>query len=177
MKKSTYDEAVIKAVEYYKKANIVLTQDEINSIEVADFGLDRLYETGLELITYVNNHRYCAKEMVLFPGQTCPEHLHPKRSDGKEGKMETFRCRYGSVDLFVEGEANCPDSVAPQGVYTVFHRITLNPGEQYTIVPQTLHWFRAGKNGAVISEFSSNSDDASDVFSDPDIKRLPEIEE
>lgn len=177
MKKSLYDEAVIEALEYYEKANIVLTENEKNSIEVADFGLDRLYETGLELLTYVNNDRYCAKEMVLFPYQTCPEHLHPGRANGQEGKRETFRCRYGSVELFVEGEENCPRTVAPKGIFTVFHRITLNPGEQYTIEPQTLHWFRAGENGAVISEFSSNSDDASDIFSDPQIKRLPEVEE
>ncbi len=177
MKKSLYEKAVSEALEYYEKANIILTEKEKQSIEVADFGLDRLYETGLELLTYVNNDRYCAKEMVLFPYQTCPEHLHPKRADGQDGKMETFRCRYGSVDLFVEGETNCENDVAPKGVFTVFHRITLNPGEQYTIEPGTLHWFRSGEKGAVISEFSSNSDDASDIFSDPQIKRLPEIEE
>ncbi len=177
MKKSVYENAVKEALTYYEKANIVLTDEEKANIEVADFGLDRLYETGLELLTYVNNDRYCAKEMVLFPGQTCPEHLHPKRADGQDGKRETFRCRYGSVDLFVEGEANCEKNCAPKGVFTVFHKITLNPGEQYTIEPGTLHWFRSGENGAVISEFSSNSDDASDIFSDPDIKRLPTIEE
>ena len=91
--------------------------------------------------------------------------------------METFRCRYGKVDLFVEGEANCSPEVAPSGVYTVFHRITLNPGEQYTIAPGTLHWFISGDEGAVISEFSSNSQDESDIFSDPDIKRIPTLED
>lgn len=177
MEKALYKEAVEKALAYYEKANIILTDEEKANIEVADFGLNRLYDIGLELLTYVNNDRYCAKEMVLFPYQTCPEHLHPKRADGQDGKRETFRCRYGHVDLFVEGETNCEKSLAPEGAFTVFHRITLAPGQQYTIEPGTLHWFRAGSDGAVISEFSSNSDDASDIFTDTDIKRLPVIED
>ena len=175
MKESQYKEAVGRALTYYERASIVLTDEEQKRIEVADFGLGRLEETGLQLLTYENNHRYCAKEMVLFPHQTCPEHLHPMRDDGQEGKMETFRCRYGSVDLYVEGEKNCDDQ-PPMGVYTVFHKIVLTPGMQYTIAPGTRHWFKGGKDGAVISEFSSNSQDESDLFSDPAIKRMPEIE-
>lgn len=35
-----------------------------------------LERTGLQLVTYVNTERCCAKEMVLFAGQTCPEHRH-----------------------------------------------------------------------------------------------------
>ena len=46
------------------------------------------------------------------------------------------------------------------------------PGEQYTILPNTKHWFQAGEEGAIISEFSSNSDDSSDVFTDPSVKRV-----
>ena len=51
----------------------------------------------------------------------------------------------------------------------------LNPGEQYTILPNTLHWFQARQDGAIVSEFSSTSRDNSDVFSDPRIRRIPEI--
>jgi D-lyxose ketol-isomerase len=50
-----------------------LTPEESEKIEVADFGLDELEVTGLELVVYVNTERVCAKELVLFPGQTCPE--------------------------------------------------------------------------------------------------------
>jgi len=46
------------------------------------------------------------------------------------------------------------------------------PGHQYTINKNTLHWFQAGEEGAVISEFSSSSDDASDIFTDSRIKRV-----
>ena len=31
--------------------------------------------------------------------------------------------------------------------YTVFHEIVLNPGDQYTIPPDTLHWFQADDGG------------------------------
>jgi len=167
-----------KAIEYFNLANIVLSEEEKRNIEIADFGLDDIDRTGLQLITYINTDRYCAKEMVLFPGQTCPEHRHPTRDDGEAGKQETFRCRYGKVYLYVEGEKtenrkyNPP--VGDEKHYTVFKEIVLDSGEQYTIEPNTLHWFKAGEQGAVVSEFSSNSDDASDIFTDTRINRIPE---
>ena len=47
----------------------------------------------------------------------------------------------------------------------------LRPGDQHTIPPDTLHWFRAGPEGAVVCEFSSTSRDELDVFTDPDVRR------
>jgi D-lyxose ketol-isomerase len=160
-------------------AGLVLTREEHERIEIADFGLQELERTGLQLLTYVNNDRYCAKELVLFSGQTCPEHLHPPVGSDP-GKTETFRCRQGLVWLYVEGEpAMRIRAKVPEGssaYYTVFHEIELHPGEQYTIPPQTLHWFQAGPDGAVVSEFSSTSRDEFDLFTDPRIRRIPEVE-
>jgi D-lyxose ketol-isomerase len=155
-------------------AGIKLTDDEANHIEVADFGLNRLASEGLELVTYINTDRYCAKELVIFPGQTCPEHWHPPVG-GHPGKQETFRCRSGEVWLYVKGEparhilARVPD--AAKEYYTVLHEIVLRPGEQYTILPDTLHWFQGGPEGAVVSEFSSRSTDENDIFTNPRILR------
>lgn len=167
-----------RAMELFLKANIILTDKEKENIEVADFGLNNIEETGLQLVTYVNTDLVCAKELALLPHQTCPEHKHPKRSFD-DGKEETFRCRYGTVSLFVEGDATAnPSANPPQGdqvYYTVFKEIVLQPGEQYTIFPNTLHWFKAGSEGAVISEFSTRSTDEEDVFTDPRIKRVPVI--
>ena len=59
-----------------------------------------------------------------------------------------------------------------ESVYTVFHHIHLEPGQQYVISPNTKHWFKAGPEGAIVSEFSSSSDDASDIFTDPNIRRV-----
>ena len=150
----TGSEARERAASMLADAGIVLTPAERASIEVADFGLGRLEETGLQLVVYVNTERVCAKELVLFPGQTCPEHRHPP-VDGTPGKEETFRCRSGTVHLHIDGR----------------DELVLRPGDQCTIPPDTLHWFRAGDEGAVVSEFSTQSRDEADVFTDPRIVR------
>jgi D-lyxose ketol-isomerase len=156
-------------------AGIVLTAKETGQIEIADFGLGRLEIEGLEIVIYANNDRYCAKELVMFPRQTCPEHRHP--SVGADpGKRETFRVRSGIVWLYVQGpatasiQAKIPEPSTPY--YTVFHEIELHPGDQYTIEPNTPHWFQAGDNGAIVSEFSSTSRDEFDIFTDPRIRRV-----
>ncbi len=178
--KAQVESAQERAAQMLAAAGIALTPAEREHIEVADFGLEDLERTGLELVVYVNNDRYCAKELVLFPRQTCPEHRHPPVG-GDPGKTETFRCREGIVWLYVEGEpAGRLKARVPEGDedhYTVFHEIELRPGDQYTIPPDTLHWFQAGDGGAVVSEFSSTSRDEFDVFTDPRIRRIPEVGE
>lgn len=179
MKKEVYEAARKRALEYYEKAHIVLTESEKENLEVADLGLGHLEETGLEIVTYINTEKCCAKEMVLFPYQTCPEHRHKPLGD-YPGKEETFRVRYGTCYLYVEGEP-CANPVAKpperdKEYYTVWHEIKLEPGQQYTLYPDTKHWFQAGSEGAVISEFSTRSYDEYDIFTNPNIKRLPEVE-
>ncbi|MCL4499791.1 MAG: D-lyxose/D-mannose family sugar isomerase [Chloroflexi bacterium] len=159
------------------RAGIALTEEEARTLEVADFGLGRLMSEGLEIVTYINTDRYCAKELMLFPRQTCPEHIHPP-VHGRPGKQETFRCRSGEVYLYVPGEPTAkPKGKAPCEYYTIFHEIVLKPGEQYTLPPETPHWFQAGDEGAIVSEFSSPSSDEADIFTDPNIKRMPIIED
>ena len=175
-----------RAAEMLARAGIVLTPGERADIEVADFGLGDLERTGLELVVYVNTDRYCAKELVLLARQTCPEHRHPAvggqpgrpgqpGQPGQPGKMETFRCRWGRVWLYVPGAPTAdPKARPPAGSerhYTVFHEIELNPGDQHTIGPDTLHWFQAADQGAIVSEFSSTSRDEADIFTDPRIRR------
>jgi D-lyxose ketol-isomerase len=188
-----------RAAEMLADAGVVLTDEEREDIEVVDYGLGDLEAVGTEIVVYVNDDRYCAKELILFPGQTCPEHRHPpfEDHDGVDsypGKRETFRCRAGEVYLYVEGEedtgesgdgagkgadaeATTPEewSVSPpmrEEFYTAGKEVHLEPGEQYTIPPDTRHWFKAGENGAVVSEFSSPSYDEIDVFTDPEIDRM-----
>jgi D-lyxose ketol-isomerase len=175
---SEHEAARRRALDYLTRAGIVLTAAEQEAVEVADLGLGQLEQTGLELITYVNTQRCCAKELVLFPRQTCPEHWHPPVA-GEPGKEETFRCRWGEVYLYVPGEPTpTPRAVPPKGReahYTVWHEVVLRPGEQYTIMPNTPHWFQGGDEGAVVSEFSTRSRDESDLFRDPAIQRAPQI--
>jgi D-lyxose ketol-isomerase len=56
--------------------------------------------------------------------------------------------------------------------YTVWHEVILRPGEQHTIGPNTLHWFQAGPQGTIVSEFSTRSRDEFDIFTDPDVRRV-----
>jgi D-lyxose ketol-isomerase len=179
MKREEVEQVRREAAAFLQRANIALTDEERGSMEVADFGLDDIRNVGLEMVVYENNDRYCAKELIMFPRQMCPQHRHPRMSDANPGKRETFRCRWGEVYLYVEGEATPrPKAVVParhRPHVTVWHEIVLLPGQQYTIDPNTLHWFQAGDQGAVVSEFSSTSIDESDVFTDPHIKRTPEI--
>ena len=180
MKRSEYNTMRRLALEYYQKAGIVLTDAEQERIEVADFGLGIVQKVGLQLITYINTARVCAKEMVLLPYQTCPEHKHVP-TNGQAGKEETFRCRYGKVYLYTASGrgGKCEDIQAPlpQTEVSVFDETVLLPGEQFTIQPETWHWFCAGEEGAVISEFSTRSTDETDVFTDKRLIRMPIIEE
>lgn len=143
-----------RAAAMLAEAGIVLTAAELEAIEVADFGLDDLERWGLQIVVYVNTERVCAKELVMLPGQACPEHRHPPVG-GEPGKEETFRVRRGSVRLWVDGDGE----------------VVLGPGEQHTIPPDTPHWFQAGDEGAIVSEFSTRSRDESDVFTDPRVVR------
>lgn len=178
MKREVYEQLKQGALAYYQKAGIVLTQEEKDKVEVIDFNLGKGRELGLQLLTYVNTERVCAKEMVLLPHQTCAQHKHVE-TNGKQGKEETFRCRYGKVYLYVPGEGAKENISArlPDTTVTVFHEIVLEPGQQYTIMPDTWHWFQAGEDGAVISEFSTRSTDETDAFSDWRIIREPVLED
>ncbi len=150
----THSQARERTAAELARVGIVLTPAERESIEIADFGLGDFERAGLAIVVYVNTERVCAKELVLLPRQTCPEHRHPPVG-GESGKEETFRCRAGSVHLHVEGN----------------EEVVLQPGEQFTIPPDTLHWFEAGDAGAIVSEFSTRSTDENDVFTDPRITR------
>lgn len=96
-------------------SGVVLKETELERIEYTDFGLGAIETEGLNLFVYENNERYCGKELVLLPYQTCPEHRHPPR-DENEGKKETFRCRKGLVYLYVEGkETKKLSCIIPKG--------------------------------------------------------------
>lgn len=175
MDQKDIDSARSRAEDYLRRAGIVITQAERESLEVVDFALGRFDQFGAVVLVYINNELYCAKELVLFPGQTAAEHRHPPH-DTDPGKQETFRCRWGEAYLYVPGEATSnPRATVPaerKKYFTVWHEIILRPGDQYTIPSDTLHWFQAGEKGVVISEFSTTSIDELDLFTDPEIQRV-----
>ena len=95
---------IAESLTILEQAHIVLTETEQRNIEIAHFNLPDYPRSGLQLLTYCNSPLYCAKELVLFADQTCPEHRHPPYKD-RPGKQETFRCRWGEVYLFVDDPA------------------------------------------------------------------------
>jgi D-lyxose ketol-isomerase len=164
-----------RVLEGLARAGIVVTAAEAAAMEITDVGLGDFERIGMGVVVYVNTARVCAKELVLLPRQTFPEHRHPPVA-GEPGKEETFRCRWGVCYLYVPGEPTPnPAAVPPPGrerTFTVWHEVTLRPGDQYTLLPDTPHWFQAGDEGAVVSEFSTRSRDESDVFTDPAVRRV-----
>ena len=56
-----YEESVRRA---FKDSKIAFTREELDRIEYADFGLNNIKQEGLNLIIYINNDRYCAKEQL-----------------------------------------------------------------------------------------------------------------
>jgi D-lyxose ketol-isomerase len=166
------DAARERAAAELAAAGIVLSPEEQERIEIADAGLGDFEREGLALFTYVNTDRYCAKELLLLPGQTFPQHRHPPLGADNPGKQETFRCRRGTVYLHVEGEPTpAPEATPPGEHYESMREVRLEPGDQFTIPPDTWHWFQAGPEGAVVTEFSSTSVDEADVFVDPRVVR------
>jgi D-lyxose ketol-isomerase len=158
--------------ELLKPSGIALTEEEWRKSNVGDFHLDT-DEVGMLGITYFNTDRLCGRELLMFAGQTCPEHRHPPIGDYL-GKEEIFRCRYGQVYVYVPGEPVAQSKAHPpkgqEAYYTVWHEIVLNPGEMYILKPNTLHWFQAGPEGVVLSEFSTHAYDLEDIYTDPNIQ-------
>jgi D-lyxose ketol-isomerase len=171
----------LRAVEYFNRAHIYLTDVEKRNLEIADMGLGRIEEIGIQIHVYIDTKRCSAKEMVLFPNQICPEQRHPPFED-YPGKEESFRVRYGTLYLYVEGDPVAPEKIKahiPQDkkdTFTVFHEIILHRGDQYTLGPNITHWICGGPEGCVVSEFATYNRDDLDVFTDPAVKRLEGVQ-
>jgi len=180
LNKRQYREAQKRALEYMEKAGVVLSEKEKENISVADFGLSDLVHQGGQILTFFNTSRLSAKIIVLFPWQILPEHWHPA-IENDIGKEEIMRVRWGEIYLYVPGEPTPhPRARIPleeRENFTVWYEVILKPGDQYIIPPKTVHWFQAGRNGAVIDDYSSTARDLQDGFTNPRIVRETQIVE
>ena len=156
------------AAEQLAEAGIVLTDAERDTIEIADFGLSQLRDSGLLALVYVNTDRYCAKELVLYPGQTCPDTDTPPPWGGPGKEERSAAGAAWSISMSRERAAH-PTCTPPRASTP---SVTIRLGRAtVTIPPNTLHWFQAGPEGTVVTEFSSASRDELDVFTDPAVRR------
>ena len=166
-----------KAAEMIRRAGIVVTEQEVAGIEVADFGLSNLDTEGAQMLTLVATDRFGAKLLVLLPNQTLPEHWHPPVGDDP-GKEETVRVIAGTMYCHVPGPETVREGSIPQGkgdCYTARQAIVMKPGDQLTLEPGRKHWLRAGEEGAVGYSFSTTVRDILDEFTDPAIERVTEV--
>ena len=179
IKRKDYASAQSRAADLMRKAGLKISDVEEKSIEVVDFGLSRLDEEGVQVLTLVQTERISVKVLALFPYQTEPEHWHPPV--GKDpGKEETVRVVGGTVYFYVPGPETLSKGVIPKGkesCYTVKHEIILRPSDQITLEPGRKHWFQALDGGAVMFSFSTIARDALDQFTDPNIVRITRIVE
>lgn len=175
-----YAAAQRRAVELLRRTGVVLSDSELSSVAVADFGLSELEQSGGQILTLLDTDEIAAKLIALFPGQTLPEHRHPPLGD-YPGKAETLRCEWGEVYVYTPGSVTADPMGHPPAhrlqTYTVWHETVLTPGQQITLAPNTLHWFQAGLEGCVVWSFSSRAVDVEDVFTDPEVNRATVIAE
>jgi D-lyxose ketol-isomerase len=177
--RTDYESAQRQTADLIRKAGLKVSQEEETSIEVVDFGLGRLSEEGVQVLTLVQTERISVKVLALFPYQTEPEHWHPPVGDDP-GKEETIRVVDGTVYFFVPGPDSLSKGFVPKGkesCYTMKHEVILKPSDQITLEPGKKHWFQALDGGAVMFSFSTVARDALDRFTDSSIVRITRIVE
>lgn len=170
-------EAQAQAAVLIQQAGLFITEAEQQKIAAADFGLSRLKQEGVEILTMFETDRIAGKILVLFPYQTEPEHWHPSVGDDP-GKEEVIRALWGDLYFYIPGEDTLQGGFIVEGkdnCYTMRHEVNMKPGDQLILPPGTKHWFQAGERGAVMYSFSTKVRDTLDQFTDPDIVRETKI--
>lgn len=160
-----------------RRSNLLVTAAELEAMEVADFGLGRIREEGVQIVTLFASDRISAKVLVLLPDQTEPEHWHPPVGDDP-GKEEHIRAVWGELRFYIPGPDTLRAGFVPAGkdaVYRQRHEVLLAPGDQLHLPPGTPHWFQAGPQGAVFYSFSTCVRDGLDGFADPAVVRATKI--
>lgn len=176
--KKELDEVCQESLALIDLSGLTLTADDRAKITAADFGLSRIREEGVQILTMFETERIAGKILVLLPHQTEPEHWHPPIGEDP-GKEEVIRALWGDLYFYIPGEDNLTQGFIPEGkdaAYTMRHEVVMTPGDQLILPSGTKHWFQAGESGAVMYSFSTKVRDTLDQFSDPDIVRETVIE-
>ncbi len=164
-----FDRAKKAALDRIRLSGFVLSPAEQERMTVLDFGLGNVMSEGLETAHYLSSERMDIKVCVLLRGQTVPQHLHPPYN-GQMGKEETLRVLSGCLRLYLPGEGASSEPHVPEGkhaFYTLRRELQLHPADQYTIAPNTWHWFQGGPDGAVVLAHYTKADDSFNQWTDP----------
>ena len=142
--RQTVLDVVHKVKDLLKKGNIIVPNGA--QLEVSHhYGLDKVYEYGITMITVVNRE-YCKKLIVVLPGQKHPTQYHKL-------KEETFHVLYGTVTLSLDGVAQ-----------------DYGPGAVAVVDRGVQHAFESA-DGAVFEEISSNHSVNDSFYTDPEIAK------
>lgn len=179
IKRKEFKEVCEKSLKMIEEAGIFLTSEDKEKMTAADFGLSKIKEEGVQILTMFQTDRIAGKILVLLPNQTEPEHWHPTVGTDA-GKEEVIRAISGELYFYIPGEDTLKEGFIVKGkesCYTMRNEIVLKPGEQLILPAGTKHWFQAGEKGAVMYSFSTTVTDLLDQFTDPDIVRNTIIED
>jgi D-lyxose ketol-isomerase len=151
--------------------------DRLNGEEfwVADFNLKNFVEVGMAGIFWIINpeQKYTGVEMFLLPGQSIPEHWHVATKDASP-KFESCHVRYGSITLFTEGE----EAPGVEKRIPIYQRKIAKARKEKILTAGEIgfaekegekHWFKAGPEGAIMTEYATVHDGAGVRFTDPSI--------
>lgn len=167
------------AAEAIRKSGIVISDEEVEKMDVADFGLSRLSVEGAQIVELVGTDKIAMRVIYLKPGQTEPEHWHIG-FDGYEGKQETIRVISGELYLYLAGDDNICAGKIPEGqeqYYTSRNEHVMHAADTLTMPPLQKHWFQAGSEGCVFYTCSTLAVDAKDPFTNPNIVRKTVIQD
>jgi D-lyxose ketol-isomerase len=173
MRKEEVRRAKEAARHLLKRSGIPVSEEEVNRIEVIDFGLGNLEAEGLQLITIFETERMAGRILVMTPNQTEPEHWHPPFGSNP-GKQEIIRAFWGELRFYLPGENNMSRGFLVQGKeenYQMRNEVILTPGDTLVLEPGGKHWFQAGVDGAVFYSFSTLVRDGADGFTDKKVIR------
>jgi D-lyxose ketol-isomerase len=158
------------AMELLSRSNFSLSPTEVQAIRINDFGLNNLPTEGFAFVDLLRTERVRTTLMILLPNQALPQHKHPPY-DSEPGKEESVRVIWGQFTVCIEG-APTPgvENLIPPGkepYYTARKAVVLEPCMQFTVPPDTAHWFRAGPEGAVVLACQNRVDEERNLFYDP----------
>lgn len=164
-----------QGMELLGKVEFPLTDADRTELAVNDFGLGDLRNEGMVFGDLLRTDRVRFTVLILLPGQTLPEHLHPPY-DNEAGKEESLRCLWGETRIYMPGEPNNPDILIPEGKeawYTARQETVIHAGENCTVPPNLPHWFQGGPEGTVFLTVQNRVDEEHNIFTDPKSSGCP----